>query len=394
MRSPESELDDLRRKDLLREIGHLCSPPGREVGSGGKRLLNFASNNYLGLADDPEIKAAAQAATEEFGCGAAASRLIYGGSTAHHHLETRTAEFLQKDAALTFANGYTAAVGVMSSLLGKGDTAILDKRCHASIIDGARLSGATVRVFPHNHLDKLERLLRSHTAHPGDNTRVLIATESVFSMDGDLAPLAEICRLKKKFGALLLLDEAHAFGLLGPGGRGLAHQLGLADDIDLLMTTFGKSAGGAGGCIAAATPWIDLIANRARSFIYSTAPPPAQAAAALAAIDIIDSERGNALRERLRENVDQLAAALDLPPPPAAILPVVFGDERRALDAAATLRDDGLLVPAIRYPTVARGAARLRVTLSAAHTSADISVLASSLRRLLGDGKTAGTATT
>lgn len=383
MRSPESELEELRQQNLHREARQLTSPPGRKVVTDGDSLLSFASNDYLGLARDSEIQAAATAAIESFGCGSSASRLLYGGGPNHQLLEQRCAQFLEKKASITFANGYTAAAGAMTSVLRKGDTAILDKRCHASIIDGARLSGATIRVFPHNQLAKLEKLLQSAHENSAEDSRVLVATESVFSMDGDIAPLAEICRLKDQYGALLLLDEAHALGVLGPGGRGLAHQLGLADAVDLLLTTFGKSAGSAGGCIAASAPWIELIANCARSFIYSTAPPPAQVAASLAGLEVIDSAHGDELRRQLRDNTSQLSAALGLPTPPAAIVPIIFGDEQRTLNAASTLRDEGLLVPAIRYPTVARGAARLRVTLSAAHTSDDISLLASALGRLL-----------
>ncbi len=394
MRSPESELDALREQDLHRQPGHLASPPGREVSAGGDQLLSFASNDYLGLATSAELKAAAAAATEAYGTGAAASRLLYGATPPHRLLEQRAAEFFGKGAALTFASGYAAAVGTMSSLLRKGDTAIIDKRCHASIIDGARLSGATLRVFPHNHTGKLERLLRSAAAASPPDGRVLVATESVFSMDGDTAPLDEICHLKSQSGALLLVDEAHALGLRGPGGRRLAHELGLASEVDLIMATFGKSAGSAGGCIAASPAWVELLANRARSFIYSTAPPPAQAAAAAAALDIIGSDAGDALREQLRGNADRLASALGLTPPAAAIMPIVLGEERRALDAARSLREAGLLVPAIRHPTVARGSARLRVTLTAAHTSADIGRLAGALGGLLGKGEAARLADT
>ena len=378
MRSPNSELNALRDAHLHRELRFLDSPNRRTVSTGGRELLNFSSNDYLGLAGHPRLLDAARAALEQFGTGAAASRLIYGGSSPHRKLESAAAAHFAKEGALTFANGYCAATGVIPAIVGKGDTVILDKRCHASLIDGARLSGATVRVIPHNGLEKLERLLAVKT----DAGRVLVITESVFSMDGDSSPLAEIVRLKQQYGALLLLDEAHAFGVLGAGGRGLAHEEQLADQVDFLMATFGKSAGAAGGCVAASAAWIALIANRARSFIYSTAPPPSQAASALAGLQLIASEEGDELRERLRANVSKLAAALDLPAPDSAILPFILGDEQSALSAADSLRDSGHLVPAIRYPTVSLGSARLRISLSAAHREEDIESLATAIRDL------------
>ncbi len=382
MRTPEEELDQLRAQDLHRSLRFLDSGTGRLVEYEGRPLLNFSSNDYLGLAAHPQLSAAAAAALDDFGSGAGASRLIYGGSQPHHDLERATADFLDKEAALTFANGYTAALGVLGALAGRGDTVILDKRSHASLIDGARLCGATVRVFPHNHLDKLQRLLESSYTEAGDDARVIVVTESVFSMDGDTCPLPEIVELKDRYGALLLLDEAHAFGVLGERGRGLASELNLNDRIDLQLLTFGKAAGSAGGCVAGGQAWIELIANRARSFIYSTSPPPAQAAAALAGLNLIGSPEGDALRQQLQRNREMLAAALDLPLPAAAIVPVVLAEEALALQAAQDLADSGMLVPAIRYPTVARNSARLRISLSAAHTTSDIERLSSTLREL------------
>ncbi len=380
MRSPAEELEALRAAALHRSLQTLRSPNGRQVVlADGRELLNFSSNDYLGLATHPALAGAAARAARDFGTGAAASRLICGGSTPHAELERRTARFLAKEAALSFANGYGASVGTLGALLRENDVAILDKRCHASLIDAARLSGATIRVFPHNGLDKLARLLRSTRPHRDAGHRVLVVTESLFSMDGDIAPLADIAQLKAEHGALEVVDEAHAFGVLGPGGRGLAHAEGVADAVDFLMATFGKAAGSAGGCVAASVDWIDLILNRARSFLYSTAPPPPQPAAAAAGLEIIASGDGDDRRRRLRANISRLCGAIGIAPPPGAIVPVVIGAEATAVEASKKLLEIGLLAPAIRYPTVARGAARLRVTLSAAHTADDVDQLANAL---------------
>jgi 8-amino-7-oxononanoate synthase len=274
------------------------------------------------------------------------------------------------EAALVFSSGFATAVGSLPALVGKDDVLVLDKLCHASLIDGARLSGATIRVFPHNDTAKLARLLESIRAKQ-PAARVIVVTESVFSMDGDLCPLTELVELKDRHGALLFLDEAHAFGVLGPQGMGLAAHLGLQDRVDFQMGTFSKAAGLAGGYLATSAAWRELLVNRARSFIYSTAPPPALAHATMAALDRIRSADGDQRRKQLRENISVLSAKH-----PSPIVPVLLGTNDAALAASARLEEHGFLVPAIRYPTVPRGTARLRISLSAAHPPEAIAALA------------------
>lgn len=364
--SPTEELHALSEKGLLRSLREVSSPNPPFVTIAGRELVNFSSNDYLGLSRHPALVEAATKALHDYGAGSTASRLVCGSLDLSHRLEESLARHKKSEAALTFANGYATALGTIPALVGKHDTIILDKLAHASLIDASRLSGATLRVFPHNDLAKLEKLLNSSKG------RTLIVTESVFSMDGDLCPLAEIVALKEKYGVLLFLDEAHALGVLGPTGQGLAEELGLQERIDFQMGTLGKALGSAGGTLAASRDWIDLLVNKARSFIYSTAPPPAQAAAALAALELLHSPEGHALREKLRRNLSRFNA-------PTPIVPVILGTNEEALAASTSLLDQGFLVPAIRYPTVPRGTARLRITLSAAHTEGQIDRLHAAL---------------
>ncbi len=325
----------------------------------GKRLLNFSSNDYLGLSRHPTLIEAAEEALHQYGTGASASRLVTGSRNIFHDLEDFIAESKKTEAALSFANGYSTAMGTIPALVGKGDTVILDKLSHACLIDASRLSGATLRVFPHNDLNKLERLLQTAKG------RALIVTESVFSMDGDRAPLKEICQLKNQYGAELLLDEAHALGVLGQEGQGLAEELGLQAQVDFQMGTLGKAVGSAGGYLATSRKQINLLINKARSFIYSTAPPPSQAAASLAGLELIRSEEGRLLRDTLAKHIAYFGAS-------SAIIPIIIGENDATLAASERLKKAGYLVYAIRYPTVARGTARLRVTLSAAHQEEDL----------------------
>jgi len=374
MRRPEDELAQLAQASLLRRISVV-----------DETLINFSSNDYLGLSDHPKIKHAYREAIAQYGNGATASRLICGSLAPHHALEQLLAETKGTEAALTFSTGYATSVGVLPALLQKGDTVILDKLCHASLIDGARMSGATLRVFPHNHLKKLESLLISteKKAQSAPETRTLVVTESVFSMDGDTAPLREIAQLTKRHNSLLLVDEAHALGVLGSTGMGLAEELGIQSEIDFHMGTLGKAAGVAGGYLAARQVWIDLIINRARSFIYSTAPPPAQAVASTEAIRLIRNDEGQTLRQKLWKNIQTFAQACGLSEmPTSSIIPWMVGNSADALALSANLRRRGMLVPAIRFPTVPRGTARLRITLSAAHQEKDILALAKTLNDL------------
>jgi 8-amino-7-oxononanoate synthase len=356
----------------------LDSPDGVEIIRDGCALLNFASNDYLGLSQHPKVKEAAVSATEQFGAGAGASRLICGSLAIHHELEELIARFKGTEAALNFSTGYAAAVGTICSLVSAGDIVIVDKLVHASLVDGARLSGAKLRVFRHNDLADLASLLEWAEKHRKEKAeaRVLIVTESVFSMDGDCAQLREIVDLKKRFGAWLMVDEAHALGVLGPKRRGLAEELNLGNQIEVQMGTLGKAAGAAGGFIAGSKILVDHLINSARSFIFSTAPTPATAAAAMAGLKIIASEEGESLRTKLVSNIRQLAGGTHSVP----IIPIHLGDEARAVAVSESLLGQGLLVPAIRYPTVARGKARLRVTLSAAHTPEQIDKVGKAIR--------------
>ena len=289
------QLQALRARSLHRKLREIGTPQGPEIEIVGRQLVNFSSNDYLGLANDPLLREAATDAIAEFGVGAGASRLISGTLTPHVRLETALARWKETPAALTFSSGYAAAVGTLPALVGKRDVILLDKLAHAALIDGAKLSGATIRVFPHNHLGKLESHLEwARREHP--EGRLLIVTESVFSIDGDRAPLRALIGLKKRYSAMLLLDEAHALGVIGANGRGLAHELGLTRHVDVQMGTLSKALGVSGGYICGSRSLIEWLVNRARSFIFSTASPPSLAAAATAAIEFLESNAGEERR--------------------------------------------------------------------------------------------------
>ncbi|MGO8838365.1 MAG: aminotransferase class I/II-fold pyridoxal phosphate-dependent enzyme [Limisphaerales bacterium] len=392
MNSFDKELDRrltaLREQGLLRELRRVDSPPGTRLQIGGRTLLNFSSNDYLGLANDATLKEAAVRAVETFGAGSGASRLIGGSLAPHHELEEAIASFKDTGAALAFSTGYATAIGTICALLGKDDIIILDKLVHACIVDAARLSGAKIRVFAHNDLDDLERILKwaaTNSRHPSPATRhVLIVTESIFSMDGDAAPLRELVALKEKHGAWLMVDEAHATGLYGNNRRGLAEEAGVGERVEIQMGTLGKAVGASGGYICGSRLLIDFLVNRARSFIFSTAPVPAAAAAATAGIRLIQSTKGETRRKALWTRVAELQSIIGHRPSavPSAILPVIIGDETKTVAVAAALRERGIFVPAVRYPAVARGRARLRVTLTAAHTTQEVNLLAAELNEI------------
>jgi len=381
----EEELDSLKQQSLLRKLREIHSTMGTAMTYAGRILVNFSSNDYLGLAGEPFLREAAKKAIDDYGVGAGASRLVCGTLAPHVQLEEKLALFKGTEAALTFSSGYATALGTLSALVGKDDVIILDKLAHASLIDGARLSGAVLRVFPHNDVAKLESHLEwARQTYP--NARVVVVTESIFSMDGDRAPLAEIVAAKDRYGALLLLDEAHAVGVVGANGRGLAELLKLAGRVDIQMGTLSKAIGVSGGYICGSRALIDWLINRARSFVYSTAVPPAVAAAALASIEFLSSPEGETRRRLLWENLKVLAAGLPPGLTPeklrSAIVPVMLGEEEKALAASKMFFDRGFFVPAIRYPTVARGTARLRLTISAAHQPEEIQAVTEALWKL------------
>ena len=382
-RELQDEIEGIRAAGLYRELRRVDSAQGPHITIGDREYLNFSSNDYLGFANHPLLKEAAIRGVEKYGAGSGASRLICGSLGAHHELEEALAAFKGTEAALTFSTGYAAALGTVCSLAGKDDVIIVDKLIHASIVDAARLSGAKIRVFKHNDLDDMEEKLKwaaqvqgPRSKVQGRESRAMVVTESVFSMDGDLALLRDIVELKDRYGAWLMVDEAHATGLFGEHRRGLAEACELAERIEIHMGTLGKAIGASGGYICGSRALVDLLVNRARSFIFSTAPAPATAAAAKAGLELIQSVEGEERRVRLWSIIDALKNALTgqwkLPVVQSAIIPLMIGDETKAVEIAAELRKRGVFIPAIRYPTVGRGKARLRLTLTAAHSAGDL----------------------
>lgn len=381
-----ARLHDIREQGLYRQLHRLDSPQQPRIQVEGAALLNFSSNDYLGLANDPALKTAAVDAVNKFGAGAGASRLVCGSMAPHHQLEEALASFKGTEAALAFSSGYAAATGAICALLDSDDVIVVDKLVHACIVDGARLSGAKLRVFGHNNLSDLAKILRwadrRHATTPVSpdtrKPRTLIITESIFSMDGDQAPLREIVALKEKYGAWLMVDEAHATGLYGKARRGLAEEFDVASKIEIQMGTLGKAFGSAGGYICGSRALIDCLINRARPFIFTTAPPPAVAAAAAAGVKFVQSAAGEQRRNQLWANVTRISRHIDSKG--SAIIPIIIGDEAKAMKMSAALRENGVHVPAIRFPTVAHGQARLRLTVTAAHTSEDLDQLLAALR--------------
>lgn len=384
------QLQALRARSLYRQLREIGSAQGPQIELVGRQLVNFSSNDYLGLANDARLRAAAIATVEEFGVGAGASRLMSGTQSPHLRLERALAQWKETESALSFSSGYAAALGTIPALVTPKDVIILDKLCHASLIDGAKLSGAIIRVFPHNHVGKVESHLEwARRERP--EARILIITESVFSMDGDIAPLRELTELKKRFNALLMVDEAHAVGVIGPNGRGLAAALGISAQLDVQMGTMSKALGISGGYICGARDLVEWLINRARSFIFSTAQPPVLAGAALAAVEFVNSPAGEERRQLLSRKIKLLHETM--PPSftgfkPAmsgsAILPWIVGDEQAALEMSRALLDRGILAAAIRYPTVAKGSARLRIAVTALHSDEQIRFLSKVITRLRG----------
>ncbi len=368
----QRRLDELARADLLRRERVVAPARGARMTVDGRDVICLCSNDYLGLAGDESIRAAAVEAIERWGLGAGASRLVSGTTQLHVELERRLAEFKQCEAAVVTSSGWVANHVAVGAMAGKGDLVLCDKLNHASIIDAARACGAHMRTFAHRDTGRLVRLLERHRA---SYERCLIVTDSLFSMDGDFAPLAELADIKDRFDARLMIDEAHATGVLGPSGRGLAELAGVEDRIDATVGTLSKAIGAVGGFVAGRRLLADVIRNTARAYIYTTAPPPAICAAAIRALDIIRDQPERrahvlALADQLRATIT--AAGLTTGESTSQILPVILGDASRAVAASAALLEAGFLVPAIRPPTVAPGSSRLRVTLSAGHSRDDV----------------------
>ncbi len=373
-------LEALASQSLLRTRRVVEGPQGPLLQVDGTQELSFCSNDYLGLANHPALIAAATDALQRYGMGAGASPLISGHSRAHESLESELAAFVGMPSALVFGSGYMANLGVTAALVGKEDTVIVDRLAHASLIDGARLSGASLKVFPHNDAVRLEQVLARCTTG-----RKLVLTDAVFSMDGDLAPLVELAAVCGRHDAWLLVDDAHGLGVLGPQGRGSLALAGVRAAHVLTMGTLGKAAGVAGAFVAGDAGVLAWILQRARTYMFSTAHPPALAAATSASLALIAREDWR--RERLQALAAQLRAGLaglpwSLLPSATAIQPLIVGENAAARALSAALRAQGIWVPAICPPTVPKGTARLRISLSALHTSADVARLVAALSAL------------
>ncbi len=365
------DLRSLKEKSLYRQLRVLQDHKGTRAKLDGREIILFCGNDYLGMSRHPRVIAAAHKAIDRYGVGARSARLIAGTTEAHASLEKKIAGFKHKESSLVFGSGFLANLGILTAFAGKEDVVIMDKLCHASLIDGARLSGAEIRVFPHKHYEKCEEILKKCTAR-----RKLLITENVFGMDGDRADLKELIRLKKKYGALLIVDDAHGTGVFGKSGPGATARF--SKGIDVIMGTLSKAIGGLGGFVAADKALIDHLINFARPFIFATALPPVLCETAREAFCVIEEEP--ALIKKLWTNIGEVHRGLtklgfNLAKPESAVLPVIIGDEKKAMEAFEKLLTRGLFIPAVRYPTVPKGKARLRVTVSAAHSKEEIDKL-------------------
>lgn len=375
-----ARLHDLETRSLLRRRRIVDGPQGAYLDVDGARVLSFCSNDYLGLASAPHLVDAARRGAERYGVGAAASALISGHTRAHETLERALAVFVGMPRALYFSTGYMASLGVVPALVGRGDAVFSDGLNHACLIDGARLSRADILVYPHRNFAALEQALATsrHAAK-------LVISDAVFSMDGDIAPVAELVRLCDRYDARLLLDDAHGFGVLGGGGRGTLAHLGIASPRIVYMGTLGKAAGVFGAFIAGTAELVEWLVQRARTYVFTTSSPPMLATALLASLELVEADEWR--RAKLRELAERLSAGLAGLPwrllaSPTPIQPLVVGDSGDAVALMEALLGRGIWVPAIRPPTVPAGTARLRISLSAAHSAEDIDRLIQALREL------------
>ena len=371
----------LKNKNLSRELREVDGPQGTHLILNGREVLNFCSNDYLGLANDPRLKEAAIETMNKEGFGSGASRLVCGHMRAHQKLEEKLARFKRAERALVFSTGYMANVGIISSLFGRGDIIFSDRLNHASIVDGILLSQAEFKRYPHGDVEALENMLKDS----GGFKKRAIITDSVFSMDGDLAPLKAIVELARKYECLVMIDEAHALGVFGEQGQGLAHHLGLEDQIDIQMGTLSKAAGSFGAYVCGSEELISFLINKARSFIYTTAMPPSTAAASKRAVEIIQNEP--ALRKQLWNNTDYLRERLKVlgfntMDSQSPIIPIVVKDSQTAVEFSKKLLEEGIFVSAIRPPTVPANTARLRLTVMASHSRGDLEYLLGKIKKI------------
>ncbi|OGW16563.1 MAG: 8-amino-7-oxononanoate synthase [Nitrospirae bacterium GWC2_57_13] len=379
------ELSDLKQQHLLRHLRTVGSGNGPWITVDGRSVLLLCSNDYLGLAGHQDLQDAARAAMDRYGFGAGASRLVSGSSPLHEELEQTLARFKGTEAALLFNSGYAANTGIIPALASEGDAILSDGLNHASIIDGCRLSRAEVHVYSHGDMNHVESLLKK-TARA---RRRLIVTDGVFSMEGDIAPLPDLCTLAEKYGALLMVDDAHATGVLGDSGRGTAEHFGVSGRVPVQMGTLGKALGSFGAYIAGDRDMITYILNKARSLIFSTALPPAVCAASLAALRVLEQEPWR--REQLRKNVHRfvvvlMAQGVDVAASETPIIPIIIGDSEKALLAGQSLMDKGMFALAVRPPTVPEGTARIRMTIMATHSPEDLDRAAAAVGMLKQEG--------
>ena len=370
----DNTLSAVKQSGHYRTMHVVDAVDGPWVMVGGRKMLQFASNDYLGFSQHPRLRDAARRAVDQFGVGVGASRLVTGNNVLLDQLEQETAVFKGEDAAIVFSSGYAANVGVISALAGKGDRILSDRLNHASIVDGCRLSGARVEVYPHCDVTALQELLKKD--HPGGRT--LIVTDGVFSMDGDLAPLDRIVPLCREHGALLMVDDAHGTGVLGRSGRGIMEHLSLHDESVIQMGTFSKALGGLGGFVAASRPIIDFLKNRVRTLFYSTGLPSPVAASNREGLQMVDEEPGarwriSAYAKRIRDALSGLGFEKIQSRTP--IIPLIIGDAKTCMKFSQSLFNAGILAPAIRPPTVPEGTSRIRLTVSALHEESHIEKL-------------------
>ncbi len=368
----EDELRVIRGKNLFRTLTEITSGQSPEIVIGGKKHLLLASNNYLGLSTDPRVISAAAAALSHYGTGSGGSRLVSGSSDLHAELEEKIARFKSTEAAILFSSGYLANVGTIAALVGEGDTVFSDELNHASIIDGCRLSRAGVRIYPHLDTDSLRRMVSAD----GGAGKKLIVTDTVFSMDGDLTDLREICSIAEHYGCMLMVDEAHAMGVLGEKGSGATEHFRVERRVPVVMGTLSKAVGSVGGYVAGSRSLVDFIRNRVRSYIFDTSLPAASLAASIEAIKIIESEPER--RSHLMRLVETFKAGLldmgfSVLPSQSAIVPVLTGEPEATLRLASALREKGVYTPAVRPPSVPAGKCRIRASLMATHTEDQIS---------------------
>ena len=379
-----AELTSLKSSDLFRTLTSVETSVDSHVIIEGRTCINFSSNDYLNLSHHPQIVDAAISALKQYGFGSGASRLLSGTSTPHVELEERIAEFKNTEASLLFNTGYAANTGILPAIAGDDAVIFSDELNHASIVDGARLAKAPVEVYRHRDMDHLESLLKSSVARTSVKRR-LIVTDTVFSMDGDIAPLTEIAWLSDTYDALMMIDDAHGTGVLGNTGRGGLEHFGIKTDNIIQMGTLSKAAGCYGAFAAGNKDVVDLLVNRARSFMYSTSLPPAVAAAGIKALDIIDTGSGD-LRKKLQKNTEQLLHGLkgigfDTLDSETPIIPILTGDAKNALETAHYLYENNIYAPAIRPPTVPEGKCRIRFSVTAGHTDEDIQMVLQCLKK-------------